>query len=89
MSDLHPCACKSRTEPLALSAADVGRLLGISARQVWAWDSGGQLGPAPGKMSERITRWDSGEVTRWWAACLAAGRRIGRTEWSMMQEANR
>lgn len=69
---------------LALSASDVAILLGISTRQVWAWDAGGQLGPAPVRLSERISRWDHSEVVEWWSACRREGRRIGRREWAAM-----
>jgi predicted DNA-binding transcriptional regulator AlpA len=75
-------------DPLCLSAADVGRLLGISTRQVWNWDASGALGPAPTKMSERITRWDRSEIESWWAACRREGRRIGRREWRAMIGSN-
>ncbi len=68
-------------EPLCLSAADVGKLLGISARQVYAWHAAGTLGPVPVSLSERVTRWDRREIEAWWNTCRAAGRRIGRAEW--------
>jgi predicted DNA-binding transcriptional regulator AlpA len=77
---------ETTVQPLALSATDLGRLLSISVRQVWTWDSTGLLGPAPLKLSERISRWDRSEIERWWAACRAAGRRIGRREWLAMRE---
>jgi len=72
--------------PMALSAADLAVLLGVSTRQIWSWDSGGGLGPAAVKLSERVTRWDRAEVEAWWTACRREGRRIGRREWAAMRE---
>ena len=73
-------------EPLALSAADVALLLGVSTRQVYQWDRQGLLGPEPVKMSDRITRWDRSEIERWWSACRGAGRPIHRGEWLQTHE---
>jgi len=67
--------------PLALSAGDVGRLLGVSQRQVYAWHASGTMGPVPVSLSERVTRWDATEIREWWAACRAAGRIVTRSEW--------
>jgi len=72
--------------PLALSAADLATMLGVSVRQIWQWDANGGIGPAPVKLSERVTRWDRRECEAWWDACRAAGRRIGRREWQTMRE---
>ena len=69
------------SEPIALSAGNIGRMFGISARQVYAWHAAGTLGPVPVALSERVTRWDAEEVREWWAACRAAGRIVPRSEW--------
>lgn len=58
----HPSA----PERLALSAADVGRLLDISQRHVWALDRSGRL-PRPIKLG-RCTRWRADELRDWLAA---------------------
>lgn len=68
-------------EPLALSAADVGALLGVSARTVWSMHASGTLGPAPTSLGPRLARWDLAEIESWWAACKAAGRPVTRREW--------
>ncbi len=73
-------------QPLCVSAADVGRLLSISPRQVYAMHSNGTLGPVPVSLSERLTRWDRSEIEEWWVATKAAGRPIPRTEWLRRQE---
>ena len=78
---------RAALEPIALSAADIGRLLGVSQRQVYSWHAAGMLGPVPVSLSERVTRWDRAEVEAWWAACRAAGRCIGRREWLKREEA--
>jgi len=80
---------KADVQPLALSAADLAAMLSISRRQVWAMHQAGSLGPAPVPLSERLRRWDRAEVEEWWAACRAAGRRIGRKEWLRMQQDER
>ena len=72
--------------PLCLSAADVGRLLSISPRQVYAMHTNGILGPVPVSLSERLTRWDRAEIEAWWAATRAAGRPIARAEWLRQQK---
>ena len=74
-------------QTLALSAADLAQMLGVSSRQIYTWHATGTLGPVPVVLSARVTRWDAKEVADWWTACRAAGRRIGRREWlAMMQE---
>ena len=72
-------------EPLAISAKHVADLLDVSTRQVWAMHASGSLGPPPIKLSDRLSRWDSGEIEAWWKACRAAGRIIGRQEWIRRQ----
>jgi len=81
------CTCRRKPtiDPLALSAADIGRLLGVSQRQIYAWHAAGTLGPVPVSLSERVTRWDRREIEAWWLACRAAGRPITRSEWIAMQ----
>ena len=69
------------TDRLALSAHDVARMLSVSVRTVWQWDSNGRLGPVATALSPRCTRWDAGEVQSWWTACRREGRIIGREEW--------
>jgi len=68
-------------EPIAISAADVGQLLGISKRMVWSMHRAGTLGPVPLKLSDRVTRWDAAEVREWWRFQCEAGRPIPRVEW--------
>jgi predicted DNA-binding transcriptional regulator AlpA len=77
----------STTTPLAISAAEVGAMLGVSAKTVWAMDASGTIGPAPVKLSDRVTRWDAAELREWWSLCLAEGRRIGRQEWRRRRDA--
>jgi hypothetical protein len=72
--------------PLCYSASDLAELLRVSVRQVHAWRQQGKIGPAPLKLSERVTRWDAEEIRRWWGVCLAEGRMIGHTEWQRRTE---
>ena len=72
---------KPALQPLAYRASDVGALLSVSTRQVWAMHAAGSLGPSPISLSDRLTRWDAAEIQNWWDACRTAGRRIGREEW--------
>ena len=69
------------TEPcrLALPAADVARLLGISERHVWALNSSGRL-PRPIRLG-RAVRWPVDELRAW----LAAGA-PPRDRWEAMRE---
>jgi len=73
------------TGNLAISAKHVADLLDVSTRQVWAMHANGTLGPSPIKLSDRLSRWDSGEIEAWWKACRASGRIIGRREWIRRQ----
>ncbi len=75
------------TDTLALSAHDLARLLSVSVRTVWAWDSSGAIGPTATKLSERCSRWDRCEIEAWWALCRREGRRIGRQEWARLRGA--
>ncbi len=56
------------TEPerLALSAASVAKLLGISERHLWALNSSGRL-PRPVRLG-RAVRWSVSELRDWLAA---------------------
>ena len=76
-------------EPLAVSAADVARMLSVSVRQIWAMHSAGTLGPTAISLSPRLTRWDRLEIEAWWAACRAAGRTVPRAEWLAREGAGR
>lgn len=77
------------TDTLALSARDLARLLSVSVRTIWAWDSAGAIGPMATKLSERCSRWDADEVREWWDLCRHEGRRIGRQEWQRLREPRR
>jgi predicted DNA-binding transcriptional regulator AlpA len=72
-------------QPVAIRASDVAVLLSCSTRQVWAMHANGILGPSCVTLSERLSRWDAGEIRSWWDACLKAGRTIPRVEWIRMQ----
>jgi excisionase family DNA binding protein len=61
--------------PMALSAADVARELGLSLRQVRRMDDAGRL-PRPVRIG-RLVRWRRAELEAW----LAAGCPL-RDEWS-------
>ncbi len=67
------------TERLALSAAAVARLLGISERHTWALNSSGRL-PKPIRLG-RAVRWPVDELRAW----LAAGA-PPRDRWEAMRE---
>ncbi len=62
--------------PLALSAADLGRLLGVSRREVYNWHASGALGPVPVVLSERHTLGRRGD--RGMVASLPSGRAADR-----------
>jgi predicted DNA-binding transcriptional regulator AlpA len=51
------------SQRLALSAADVAKLLNISIRHVWALNSSNQL-PRPLKLG-RLTRWRASDICSW------------------------
>lgn len=54
-------------ERLALPAADVAKLLGISERHLWSMHSTGRLGPRPIALG-RAKRWRVDEIRAWLAA---------------------
>ncbi len=51
------------TERLALAAADVAKLLGISERHLWALHSSGRV-PRPIRLG-RAVRWNAAELSAW------------------------
>ncbi|MCH8044939.1 MAG: helix-turn-helix domain-containing protein [Planctomycetes bacterium] len=53
----------STTERLALPAADVAKMLGISERHLWALNSSGRL-PLPLRFG-RAVRWNLAELQNW------------------------
>lgn len=69
-----------RVPPLLVSAEDLGRMLGTSERSIWAWNSSGQLGPLPIRLS-RCARWRVAEIEAW----LAAGA-PERSRWQTIQK---
>jgi predicted DNA-binding transcriptional regulator AlpA len=52
------------SERLAVPAADVAKLLGISQRHLWALHSSGRLGPLPIRFG-RAVRWNLAELQAW------------------------
>ena len=56
----HP----AESERLALPAADVAKLLGISERHLWAMHATGRLGPRPIALG-RAKRWRVDELRAW------------------------
>lgn len=54
-------------QPLLLSAADAGRVLGISERHFYGLHSTGRLGPLPVKLGKR-TLWSRIELEEWVAS---------------------
>ena len=69
-------------ERLALTAADVARLLDISQRHLWALHSSGRL-PQPIRLG-RSVRWNAAELRNW----LAAGA-PERSKWEAMRTGRR
>ena len=67
------------SERLALPAADVAKLLGISTRHLWSLNSSGRL-PRPIRFG-RATRWNVEELRAW----LAAGA-PERSRWEEMRQ---
>ena len=67
--------------PLALSAADLGRLSASRAGRFTTGTRAAPWGLSRWFYPSRVTRWDAAEIGEWWGACRAAGRRIGRAEW--------
>lgn len=63
------CNTPRPSEPncLALPAAEVAKLLGISERHLWACHASGQLGPGPISIG-RSKRWLVDELRDWLAA---------------------
>jgi len=70
------------TERLALPAAEVAKLLGISTRHLWSLNSSGRL-PQPVRFG-RAVRWRADEIRDW----LAAGA-PERSRWETMREGNK
>jgi len=68
-------------ERLALPAAEVAKLLGISERHLWSLNSSGRL-PQPVRLG-RAVRWRTDELRAW----LAAGA-PERSRWETMRERN-
>jgi len=58
---IHPTSAPA--DRIALAAADVARLLGISERHLWTLHSSGRL-PRPVKLG-RSVRWNRSELQRW------------------------
>ena len=58
---------------LLISAAAVGRLLGVNKRTVWSWHSSGRI-PQPVRIGG-TTRWRAEEIRQWVdAGCPARAR---------------
>jgi predicted DNA-binding transcriptional regulator AlpA len=55
-----------QVRPLALAAAEVAKMLGISERHLWALNSSGRL-PRPLRLG-RAVRWPVEELRNWSAA---------------------
>jgi len=69
----------SESDRLALPAAEVAKLLGISERHLWALNSSGRL-PRPVRLGRAI-RWNLSELRVWLdAACPE------RSRWEVMQK---
>lgn len=71
------------SERLALSAAEVAKLLGISERHVWSMLASGRLGPQPASYG-RAKRWNRAELSAW----LDAGS-PDRAAWAAMRRDRR
>ena len=69
------------SERLALPAAEVAKLLGISQRHLWSLNSSGRL-PNPLRLG-RSARWFLPELRAW----LAAGA-PERSKWEAMKDGN-
>jgi predicted DNA-binding transcriptional regulator AlpA len=67
------------SERLAVSAADLAKMLDISERHLWAMLADGRLGPQPFQLG-RARRWFVDEVRTW----LAAGAPI-RAAWERIK----
>jgi predicted DNA-binding transcriptional regulator AlpA len=65
--------------PLAIDAADVGKLLSVSERHVWGMNSRGRL-PRPIRLG-RAVRWRVAELQAWLAAGCPE-----RSRWEAMRE---
>jgi len=68
-------------EPLAIDAAEVGKLFGVSERHVWAMNSRGRL-PRPIRLG-RAVRWRVAELRDWLAAGCPE-----RSRWEAIRHAN-
>lgn len=75
--------------PLALSAGDLGRLLGVSPKTVWSMSVAGTIGPQPLRISPRVARWDAEEIRQWWRLQVELGRPVRRPEWLARREEGR
>lgn len=53
----------SRVAPIAVSASDLAKMLGVSLRQVWRLNSAGKL-PKPIKLGGSV-RWNRQEIMDW------------------------
>ncbi len=67
------------TQPLAVDARALGRMLGLSLRTIRAMDAAGKL-PQPVKLSARSVRWIVSEIKSW----LAAGA-PDRSTWEVLR----
>lgn len=67
-------------KPLALSAEEVAKLLGVSERHVWSLNSSGKL-PKPIRLG-RAVRWSADELRMW---LLAGAPR--REHWEAIRDA--
>jgi predicted DNA-binding transcriptional regulator AlpA len=74
----HPAGAVE-PEPLAIDAADVGKLLGVSERHVWSMNSRGRL-PRPIRLG-RAVRWRVAELQAWLAAGCPE-----RSRWEAMRD---
>ena len=63
MSESRNSEAVAASPPLLLTAAEVGRLRGISTATVWRWDTAGRL-PQPVRLGG-TTRWRATELAAW------------------------
>ena len=56
----------SRVAPIAISASDLAKMLGVSLRQIWRLNAAGKL-PKPLRIGGSV-RWSDREIRDWFAA---------------------
>ena len=83
MAAIPPPTVNVTLEPLAVSARQLARMLGLSVRTIRAMDAGGKL-PRPVKLHGHSVRWVLSEIEAW----LAEGAPVRRT-WDTLRSNRR